>query len=150
MCRVLAGVSLGKCLYNHLFLFKKQAVSRVRTKEKGGIESRQKDSLLTPPPHLPSTQDLVQVRKPGPSNPSLLRASVGQHPAGLQDLQLLKKEPGDSNRDINGLLDRGSCTSERKVLEGDPTMYNKQQAVHGSDLPLWRRRRLLFTGGIDL
>lgn len=85
VCQVVAVVSLGKCLYNHLFLFKRQAVSRVRTKEKEGVESRQKDSLPAHP-HLPSTQDLVQVRKPGPSNPSLLRASVGQHPAGLQDL----------------------------------------------------------------
>ena len=60
----------------------------------------------------------------------------------------LKKEPKHSDRDINGLLDRGSCTSERKALEQHPpwTADSGQDIVFAT----WGRRRLPFIGGIDI
>ena len=55
-----------------------------------------------------------------------------------------KNEPGDSNRDISGLLDRGLYT------KGPGVTLHCVQAGHGSSLSYSGRRRLPFTGGIDV
>ena len=56
----------------------------------------------------------------------------------------LKKEPRDSNRDISGLMDRGSYTSETK---GSWSNIPPQQGGHGSNLCYSREEEVTIYGG---
>ena len=54
-------------------------------------------------------------------------------PCSCPDLRM-KKEPGDSDRDINGLLDGGPSCLKQKVPEQHPTVDSRRQTGHGSNL----------------
>ena len=70
-------------------------------------------------------------------------------PASLSSCRALRpnKEPGDSNRNISGSWDRGSYTNGPG---GTPHCVWQTMGRNGSSLCYWGRRRLPFTGGIDI
>ena len=63
----------------------------------------------------------------------------------------LKKEPRYSNRDINGLLDKGTYMSEAKVPGATlPLWMAGSRQATAAVFATWWRKRLPFIGGIDV
>lgn len=62
----------------------------------------------------------------------------------------LKREPGHSDRDIIGLLDKETLHIWSKVLEQHPTVCGRRQTGRGSSPPSSGNKRLPFIGGVDV
>ena len=83
-----------------------------------------------------------------------LYLTVGLDPAGLQALQLpsleteIEEEPGDSDRDINGLID-GGILPKVSWSNTPPCAADSEQEI-AAVFTTWGRRRLPFIEGIDI